>query len=104
MSNEETKMPAWIKADDRTYLATAEKPNGTCHHLAVMQSVDRRWEWITWREGTPRDQGYYGHSYTVLDAMKAAEHAIAPAVQKRSNTTPSHDAADWRREPVLAID
>jgi hypothetical protein len=72
-------MPAWIKANDRTYLATSQKPNGTCHHLTVekMDGEDRLWNWFTWRAGTSKGEAYYGHARCVLDAMKAAERTVS---------------------------
>jgi hypothetical protein len=89
-------MAAWIKAGDRTYPAIARKPNGTCHHLIVMKGKHHHWRWVAWCEGTPKDQGYCGHSRGVLDAMKAAEHAITCHAESGPSMTLSQDSVGWR--------
>lgn len=80
-------MPAWIKADDKTYVATAQKPNGMCHHLTVgkMEGEDSRWRWFTARAGAARDQAFYGQARSALEAMKEAERAIGRPVRSRSD-------------------
>jgi hypothetical protein len=67
-------MPAWMKAGDRAYRATLQKPAGEYYRLTVEGTPESKaqWEWVAWTSGW----SCQGYSQSAIEAMKDAERAI----------------------------
>ena len=87
-------MPGWMKAGERAYRATVQKPAGDCYRLTVEGTLEGQaeWEWVAWTSGWSRQ----GSCQSVIEAMKAAESAIDKTSDLASMPKERRSAA-WAR-------
>lgn len=69
-------MPGWVKGDHCLFYAMAQKPDGACYYLKVKMTDESDHRWL-WRAGKPNGWSREGYAQSAIDAMKAAEAAVA---------------------------